>query len=121
MLNSENAFAPTRDPNLLEPRYDRYSLDGHVRAPFQDDSRFQSGTKPRVSKRPSSALPLRNRKLRVMPKKTQVKRHNLSSDAIKSISGPDALVGAERRGPGLERVTVRMAHKDLDTVVCVRT
>ena len=115
-LNSENTFARIRDPHLLEPRYDRYSLDGHVRTQFQHNLKRRNGTKSQTSKRPSSALTLKNRKLRDMPKKTKAGRRHLSSDAIKSISGPDALVGAERRGPGLERVTVRMAHKDLGTI-----
>ncbi len=126
-LNADNVVATIRQPTLLKQVYDMYSVDGHMRP--QETPANNRTDRIQKSSRPSSASAgARHPKLKGILKKrpTTSARHgrknsvsssrSLSSAAIKAISGPDALVGIERKGPGLERVTVKMRHEDLGTI-----
>jgi hypothetical protein len=127
-LNADNVIATIRHPALLKQAYDMYSLDGHTRAQ-QTLEHGGMNHDARRKKRPTSASPARQQRslkgiLKKRPKTSLRRRAKrgaggarfLSSAAIKAISGPDALVGVQRKGPGLERVTVKMRHKDLGTI-----
>ena len=83
---------------LLSAASNQYSLDGHVREK-KHESHQQKSNRLAKKRRARSA---------------KLKRVDAELNAaVHAAASPDQLITLSRQGPGLEKITVRMKHKDL--------